>query len=47
MYLKSQLRTRLDKGYMIPEVNIISRKASIASIDGAGGLVGALSPSAG
>ena len=32
---------------MIAEVNIISGKASIVSINRAGGLVGALSPSAG
>ena len=30
---------------MIPEVNIISRKASIASVDGAMGSGSALSPS--
>ena len=32
---------------MIPEVNIISGKASIASVNGAGESWGALSPSAG
>ena len=46
LYQKNQLRTRLDKKTdMIPEVNIISRKASIASVDGAMGSGSALSPS--
>ena len=49
VYQKSQLRTRSDKRHMIPEVNIISGKASVASVNGArwGGLVRTLSPSAG
>ena len=42
-YQKNQPRTRFDKTYMIPVVNIISRKARTVDIKGAGG---ALSPSA-
>ena len=33
---KNQLGTRLDERHMIPEVNIISGKVSVASINGAG-----------
>ena len=47
VYQKNQLGTRLDKRHIIPEVNIISGKASVATINGAGGTgEGALNASA-
>ena len=44
VYQKNQLGTRLGKKHIIPGVNIICGKASLAGIKGAGGT---LSPSAG
>ena len=43
---KKQLGSRLDKRHTILGVNIISGIASVASVNGAEGSVGALSPSA-
>ena len=40
----NKIRQKTD---MMPGVNITSRKASVASFNGAGGLGGTLSPSAG
>ena len=46
-YKKTQLGTLEKKIEMIPGANIISRKASLASVNRAGGEGGSLSPSAG
>ena len=36
MYIRKATGTRLDKGHMIPGVNIISGKANVARVNGAG-----------